>query len=236
MRFELVVPLLCLIKGVVLSETDVLNVPTEKVSGVPKESKAASILEDWSFKCGDGIRIIAIPDTGFPNGIYPVDGDGYVDLPMIGPLQVTTMSRSSCEKIVRETYIPLVRFSSIQVRRVISISFQGGFQNPGIYWLSPGATLWYALSLSGGTIREDGLKRIIWERDGEIMEQRIIELLKQQKTISELGFKSGDVIRVLARPKRNGWEIFRQDVVPLLSFGISGIVSAITLYEVYQRR
>lgn len=197
----------------------------------PADSVKGSALNDWHFLPGDAIRINVMPDTGFPNGIYPVDGDGYVDLPMVGPLQVTSMSKSDFEEKVKKVYIPLLRYSSVQVRRVISISFQGGFNRPGVYWMSPAATLWYSLSLTGGTAREDGMKRIKWERDGKIMEQKVTELLKVPKPIAELGFKSGDVIRVLNRPKKTGWDVFRQDVLPLISFGLSSAVTAITLYE-----
>ena len=194
-----------------------------------------SFLTDWNFHSGDAVRITVTPDTGFPNGIYPVDGDGYVDLPMIGPLQVTSMSKAEFEQKISEKFIPLLRFSSIQVRRVMSISFQGGFQRPGVYWLSPGATLWYALSLTGGTVREDGLNRIKWERGGERMGEKVTDLLGKPEPIAELGFQSGDVLRVLNRPKKTGWDVFRQDVLPLISFGLSTAITAITLYEWSQK-
>lgn len=200
-----------------------------------KTETTESILHDWHFVPGDAIMITTTPDTGFPNGIYPVYGDGFVDLPMIGPLQVTKMSRAEFEEKVKEVYIPLLRYSSILVRRVISISFQGGFQRPGVYWVSPGATLWYALSLCGSTIREDGLRKIKWERNGELMEQRVIDLLNTPKPMSELGIRSGDVMRVINRQKRTGWDVFRQDVLPLISFGLSTAVTAITLYEWSQK-
>ncbi len=191
---------------------------------------------EWNFLPGDAIRIIVTPDTGFPNGVYPVEADGFVDLPMIGPLSVKTMSRTDFEQKVKDAYIPILRFSSVQVRRVMSIGFQGGFRRPGVYWVTPGSTLWYALSLAGGTVREDGLKKIRWERDGKRMEQKVPELLKDPQAIFKLGLRSGDIFRVINRPKKTGWEIFRQDVLPLLSIGLSSAVTAITLYEWSQKR
>lgn len=190
---------------------------------------------EWNFLPGDAIRIIVTPDTGFPNGVYPVEADGFVDLPMIGPLSVKTVNRADFEKKVKDAYIPILRFSSVQVRRVMSIGFQGGFQRPGVYWVTPGSTLWRTISMTGGTIREDGLKKIKWERDGKRMDQKVIELLKNPQPIYKLGFRSGDIIRVIHRPKKTGWEIFRQDVLPLISIGLSSAVTAITLYEWSQR-
>jgi protein involved in polysaccharide export with SLBB domain len=188
-------------------------------------------INNWDFHTGDAIRITATPDTGFPNGIYPVDGDGFVDLPIIGPLNVKSMDKASFEKAVGDHYIPLLRYSSIQVRRMISISFQGGFRNPGVYWISPGATLWYALSLAGGPVREDGLKRIKWERGGTTFKQKIPDLIEMPETISELGFKSGDVIRVLIRPKRTGWEVFRQEIIPIIGLGSSSAIAAFYIHQ-----
>lgn len=205
-------------------------------AAVSKDSLDDPDAYEWTFLPGDAIRIIVTPDTGFPNGVYPVEADGYVDLPMIGPLSVRSTSRTDFEKRVKDAYIPLLRFSSVQVRRVMSIGFQGGFHRPGVYWITPGATLWYALSLSGGTTREDGLKKIKWERDGKKLDQKITELLKDPQPIYKLGLRSGDIIRVINRPKKTGWDVFRQDVLPILSFGLSSAVTAITLYEWSQKR
>jgi len=225
-----------------LEQTTEVSVPDKQSeNNQPVESNYKAIpndacIIDWNFKPGDGIKISVIPDSGFPNGIFAVDGQGYVDLPMIGPIQVTSMDRNKFQEIVTDTYIPLLRFSSIQVRRVISLSFQGGFQRPGVYWISPGATLWYALSLTGGVVREDGLRKIKWERNGEVMEIKGADLLKNPIPVMELGFQSGDVIRVINRPNRTGWEVFRQEILPIVSLGVSSAVSAITVYEWMQRR
>ncbi|NLG17868.1 MAG: hypothetical protein GX556_11095 [Fibrobacter sp.] len=212
-------------------------VTTTSAPSVPQisESSQGSFLTDWNFRPGDAIIITVTPDTGFPNGIYPVDGQGYVDLPMIGPLQVTKMGRASFEKKIGETWIPLLRFSSIQARRVISLTFQGGFNRPGTYWVSPGATLWRALSQTGGTVREDGIEKIKWKRGAQKMTPEFTELLTQTKPIAELGFQSGDILEVINRPKRTGWDIFKQDILPVVSFGLSSAVTAITLYEWSQK-
>lgn len=207
---------------------------TSKKITQPEQTGKVYIL-DWNFRPGDGVRINVMPDTGFPNELFVVDAQGYVDLPMIGPVQVTTVGRDEFQKMVYDAYIPLLRYSSVMVRRVISLSFQGGFRRPGVYWVSPGATLWYALSMTGGVIREDGLKRIKWEKNGQIMELRGIKLFENPAPIEEMGFQTGDVIRVIARQDRTGWEVFRQEILPLITFGISTALSAYTLYEVLDK-
>jgi len=205
------------------------------VSATVDSSENPAVYE-WNFLPGDAIRIIVTPDTGFPNGVYPVEADGFVDLPMIGPLSVKAMNRVEFEQKVKEAYIPILRFSSIQIRRVMSIGFQGGFRRPGVYWVTPGATLWYALSLAGGTEREVGLKKIKWERNGNRMEKKVSALLEVPQPIYKLGLRSGDIFRVINRPKKTGWDVFRQDILPIISFGLSSAVTAITLYEWSQKR
>jgi len=190
---------------------------------------------DWDFHPGDALRISVLPDTGFPTGLYPVDGQGYVDLPMVGPVQVTSISKSDFQKKISDSYTSLLRFSNIQVRRVISIGFQGGFQRPGVFWVSPGATLWYTISLSGGPVREDGYKRIKWERSGKIINRQLADMIYSQKPIEELGFRSGDVLRSVVRPQRSGWDVFRQDVLPILSLAVSSAVTALSVYSIYTR-
>ncbi|HEX2955669.1 MAG TPA: hypothetical protein VHO70_02485, partial [Chitinispirillaceae bacterium] len=67
------------------------------------------------------------------------------------------------------------------------------------------------------------------------MDQKVTDLLKVPEPVAKLGFRSGDVIRVLNRPKKTGWDVFRQDVLPLVTFALSSAVTAITLYEWSQR-
>jgi protein involved in polysaccharide export with SLBB domain len=191
---------------------------------------------DWDFRPGDALKINVLPDTGFPNGLYPVDGQGYVDLPIVGPIQVTSISKADFQKKITDSYINLLRFSNIQVRRVISIGFQGGFQRPGLYWVSPGATLWYTISMSGGPVREDGFKRIKWERSGKIINRHLANMIESQKPVEELGFRSGDVLRSVVRPQRTGWDVFRQDVLPLLSLAVTSSVTALSVYQLYLRK
>lgn len=212
------------------NKQDTLAVKSDSV--LPRHS----FVGDWNFRPGDAVKISVVPDTGFPNGIYPVDGQGYVDLPMIGPLRVTRMSKEDFEKKVGDSYANLLRFSSIQVRRLISIGFQGGFEHPGTYWFSPGATLWYAISTTGGPVREDGYKRIKWERSGTTINSNMAEIVMSQEPLAEIGLQSGDIIRTIIRPKRTGWDVFKQDVLPLVSLGLSTAVSSLTVYELYKRR
>lgn len=241
LRLPVIALMIFVITGILFSQDVQKSAQPQQQPATQESTKANETvtgkiyMSDWDFHPGDALRINALPDTGFPSGLYPVDGQGYVDLPLVGPIQVTTISKLDFQKKISDSYINLLRFASIQVRRVVSISFQGGFQHPGVYWVSPGATLWYAISVSGGPVREDGFRRIKWERCGKIINKHLASMVDSQKPIEDLGFRSGDVLRCLVRPQRTGWEVFREDVLPILSLAVTSAVTALSAYQIYTR-
>jgi protein involved in polysaccharide export with SLBB domain len=181
---------------------------------------------NWNFQPGDALRISAAPDTGFPNGIYQIHTNGYVDLPMLGTVKVVPSQRDSIELFVKQGYVNFIRDPHIQVDRVIRVSLLGGFIKPGLYWISPETTLWNAVYMAGGPMREDGIKKMRWERNGKIVKKKLITDFESGKTLEEMGFNSGDQISVTARTKRSTWEIVIQDVIPIASFVMAIVTTA----------
>jgi len=80
-------------------------------------------------------------------------------------------------------------------------------------------------------VREDGIKKMHWVHDdsGKIVTRNILPYLQSDKSLLAIGFKSGDQLTVTATPKQQGWEVFRDDILPVLSLAVSILVS----YEVY---
>lgn len=183
---------------------------------------------NWNFQSGDALRITAVPDTGFPNGIYQIHRNGNVDLPMLGIVKVVPSRKDSFELLIRQGYVQYIKDPNIQVHRMIRVSLLGGFIKPGLYWISPEATLWNSIYMAGGTINEDGIKKMRWERNGKIVKRKLISDFESGKTLDEMGFKSGDQISVTSRSKKSSWEIILQDVMPVLSFVIA-IVTTVSV-------
>jgi protein involved in polysaccharide export with SLBB domain len=182
---------------------------------------------NWNFQCGDALGISAIPDTGFPNGIYQINKNGFVDLPMLGPVKVTQTKRDSFEMFIRSAYVSYVNDPNIQIRRLIRVSILGGFIKPGLYWISTETSLWNAVYIAGGTTSEDGVKKMRWERNGKTVKKSLIEDFQSGKTLDEMGFSSGDQISVNSRSKKSTWEFVLQDVIPILSFAITIVTFSI---------
>jgi len=197
---------------------------------------AAVAAHPLPFQAGDALEIRTYPDTtAFPRGFYPIDGEGFVDFPIIGYVKVTTLSADALTKMLAEKYVDYMRYPTMSVRPVMRITFQGGFMRPGLYWINPNATLWEALQMTGGTQRMDGCQKIKWERSGKVVSDKLIVTLEDGKSLYQIGFKSGDQITVLQQPYRTKWEMFRGDVIPLISTSLSLVISALTLYFTAQR-
>jgi protein involved in polysaccharide export with SLBB domain len=186
------------------------------------------------FKAGDALEIIPYPDTAFPAGHYPIDGEGYVDFPIIGYVKVTTMSPDMLAKLLAERYVDYMRYPLMTIRPVIRVTFNGGFYKPGDYWIDPHASLWQAIQIAGGTLRSDGYKKLQWERSNVILKKNLSLILEEGKSLYQIGFQTGDQITIIQQPLRTKWEVISSDIIPLLITSISIIISAFALYNTSQ--
>lgn len=184
-----------------------------------------------SFKPGDALSISVFPDTShFLNGVYTIDNRGYSELPIIGPVKVTDMSKRELEDSLKTVYISYLRYPHIQIKPMMRIALLGGFYNPGLYWIEPQKNVWNLVQLGGGTIREDGITKMHWDRNQEVVSSDLVPIFESGQSLCELGFQSGDQIQVTQRPKQRPWDVFRQDVLPVLATTITAISTSVTLY------
>ncbi len=181
------------------------------------------------FSEGDAVRIVVYPDTNFLNGVYPIDSKGEIILPMVGRVQVTDKTDTQLLEYLRSRYAEYLRYPLIAVKPMVRLSFLGGFARPGLYYVDPRATFWHAVSLAGGTEREDGIKKMRWERDRTTVSRDLVALYQSDKGIYEMGFQSGDQIWVTSRPKRHFWDVFRNDVIPVVGIAMSVVATAVTV-------
>lgn len=192
-----------------------------------------------SFSPGEALHISTWPDTGaFPEGVYLIDGEGYVNFPIIGFVKVTEFTPDSLAKFLAEKYVDFMRYPHMTIRPLIRIAFNGGFYKPGLYWVDPRYSLWEALQLAGGVTRTDGFKKLKWERGGTVLTKDLTPLLEEGKSLYQIGFKSGDQITIVQTPHREGWELFKADVLPIITLSVSTIISVLSIYNtlmIYRR-
>jgi|SRR5271157_1272136 protein involved in polysaccharide export with SLBB domain len=189
----------------------------------------------YPFKKGDAFRLIVSPDTAhFLNGIFQIDDDGIALFPIIGKVRVDNLSEKKLTAFLDSQYLSYLRYPNVRVQPLIRVAMLGGFFRPGMYYLSPTSSLWDALAQAGGPVREDGLKKIHWERSNVVLKENLLPDIEAGVSLSKIGITSGDQLWVTHVVKRDGWEIFQTEVIPVLSISVTAMSAAATLYFSYQ--
>jgi protein involved in polysaccharide export with SLBB domain len=171
---------------------------------------------------GDALRIRSYPDTAsFVSGYYTIMDSGFVTLPMIGSIKVTETSIAELTRHLNDYYAKYVAYTSLQIEPQIRIYFLGGFLRPGAYLVSPFQTFSNAISLAGGTVRDDGLHLLKWERNGKEMAKDLTAAVESPQSLYVMGFKSNDQVCVTVRGKR--------EISPLTAYLTSSLISLGTL-------
>jgi len=218
--------------------------PANKADTVRKEPAPAAVDSSQArgfAMPGEAIRISAYPDTSaFVNGFYTIDGEGRIYLPIIGKMDVSGMSEKAFLDTLKAQYISYLRYPNLQVRHLVRVSLLGGFQRPGLYYIDPDNSIWDAVYQTGGTTREDGLKRMKWERDRQIVAEDIVPYYQSGQSLRAIGFQSGDQLWTPVDPKRNWWEVAVRDVVlsqifPIVTTSASLYISYL-MYKTYRTR
>lgn len=178
------------------------------------------------FVEGNAMEISVYPDTSsFLNNVYPIDGDGYVYLPILGKVKITQMDKSGLRDFLISKYTEFLKFPNIQVRPLIRASILGGVAKPGLYYVDPANSFWHIVQIAGGTIDEDGLKKMRWKRNNEDVSGNLIPILQSGKSLEQIGFRSGDQIWI-PTPNKPGF------LDKISKF--SGIISVgVTIYTLY---
>ncbi len=189
---------------------------------------------DWPqypFTPGDGLLISTLPDTNsFLNGTYAIDDRGYVELPIIGKVQVSKMTIKQFIQFLRKNYESYLRFPNIYVKPLVRVSLLGGFVRPGLYYVDINSSLWDVINMAGGTLSEDGIYDMKWERNHKEKTDKLVKYFESGISLKKMGFKSGDILWTPSPTRRRFWDKVR-DVMPILTFA----TTVWAIYNTYQR-
>ncbi len=187
------------------------------------------------FRKGDAVRIEVAQDSlHFINGTYSIGDDGCVVLPVLGRVEIDTMQQAYLTAYLNAAYLRFLRYPTVQVQPLIRLSLLGGFARPGFFYISPSASVWDAVAMAGGPIREDGIQKISWERSGKMLSDNLLAPIQSGESLTKMGIQSGDQLWVTHVPKRDGWEIFITDVLPIISVSVSALATSATFFYVFQ--
>jgi protein involved in polysaccharide export with SLBB domain len=212
---------------------------TETFPQFPKKELlwADSLIDDdWQLKPGDAIQIFAHPDTAsFLHDIYPIDGRGNIFLPMVGKVSIMKYEKKDFIKFVQTYYEQYLLSPNVQVLHLIPISLLGGFNKPGLYYIDLNSTIWQVIQEAGGTIQDDGLRKMKWKRKKKVLKSNLFELIESSKSISELGFQSSDQL-ITPSPNKPGVLAKTAQILPYVAIIIQGYTVYITWLAIQRNR
>lgn len=144
---------------------------------------------------GDIVRL-RIWREGDLSGDFPVDQNGMVTFPKLGPLRVSDETTSSLKAKLVIAYQQVLRNPSIEVTHLRRVSISGAVRTPGLYPVDPTVTIADAVALAGGATPDGVHGRVELIRNGT----RIGVKLDDTAQIADLPLRSGDQLFV---PERN---------------------------------
>jgi protein involved in polysaccharide export with SLBB domain len=209
----------------VIFHVDVFFADSQILASSSPTSQRQAISEQ-PFRPGDAVQISVYPDsTSFLHRIFPIDGEGYIFLPIVGKKRIIGMTQSQFIEYLEQDFEAYLKTPNIQIRPLIRASALGGFARPNLYYIDPNATLWDLVQMAGGTVTEDGLKKMKWERNGKEFNFDLLSSYQAGRSLTQMGFRSGDQIWTPSLGKPSMWS----KMLPIISVG----VSFITLYYWY---
>ncbi len=183
-----------------------------------------------AIRPGDAIQILVYPDTSsFLHNVFRVDGEGNIFLPIVGKVRVTDMSEQEFIQFIKDNFSNYLKGPNLQVKHLIGVSLLGGFIRPGLYYVDQNLTLWQLLQMAGGTVHENGLKTMKWERNKKVINDDLVPYFQSGRSLQNLGMKSGDQIWTKTPGQPDIWQKSTQIVLPFVSVA----VSVYTLYLTY---
>ncbi len=187
-------------------------------------SPAGNLMAQTEFEPGDAVQILLFPDTTSAlHNLYPIDG--FIFLPLVGKVKITAMSSDQLVGYLRDNFQQYLKSPNIQVRPLMRLGLIGGFHHPGFYYVDRKQTLWQLMHNAGGPVLEEGLSMMVWEREGKIVQEDLIDLVESRKSFKDLGFRSGDQIRVRNPEQPDFWERARQ-ITPVLTLFLTAYLAS----------
>jgi len=187
---------------------------------------------DRQFIKGDGLIIDTFPDTtSFLHRTFSIDGNGMVEFPMIGKVNISEMTTKQLEDFLKSEFKSYLKSPNLIVKPVIRISVLGGIFRPGLYYVDYDNSLWSVIHKVGGTISEDGLKEMKLERNSEVVHGNLIPYLENGESLRNIGIKSGDQIWIPSPDRPTFWTHLGE-VLPVATF----VTSLFMIYLTYQQQ
>jgi protein involved in polysaccharide export with SLBB domain len=152
-------------------------------------------------------------------GEYPVQENGVVVFPRIGPIKVTDLSKTELRDSLVRAFSQYLQTPSIDVRYLRRVNVLGAVREPGVFYIDETFTLADALALAGGSEthgRPDKVKLVRGSTE-------LIGGIQRGTKLADLPLESGDQLIV---PERN-WFSRNTAIVATLMSGLLSLSVAL---------
>ena len=156
--------------------------------------------DSYTLDFGDVLKIQLIGQNDSIDS-YQLARDGSINMPDIGKIFLSGLSlKNASEMIVakiKQTYIGVEAYISLENIRDVSILVSGNAYNPGIYTLNGSSNMLHALHAAGGISEYGSYRNVQLIRDNNIIETiDIYDILLKGELGSSTRLRSGDMIFV----------------------------------------
>jgi len=159
------------------------------------------------------IQIWREPDL---SGMFLVDPEGFVTLPLLGRVHVADLPLRELRDELVGRYAVELRNPSISITPRRRVYVLGEVTRPGLLALDPTMTLAGAVALAGGANREGDLSKLRIMRDGQVL----MDSAGPEADLLSVDIRSGDQIFV----DRRGWFDRNSTFIVSATIGIAGII------------
>ena len=169
--------------------------------------RADSVL---SLRPGDVIKIQVWQHEEL-SGEFPVDENGNLLYPIVGELDVRTLSVQDLRLRIRTELGRLLTQPYVAVVPLFRVAVLGEVNKPGLYSVDPTLTVYDLVALAGGSTRAANDRELRLVRSGELYPLPLNATAIARSTLRELGVRSGDQLLVPRRTfTREDWLLILQ--------------------------
>jgi polysaccharide export outer membrane protein len=147
---------------------------------------------------GDVIRITVFQHAEV-SGDFPIDENWKLVLPMIGEMNVRSMTVPELRTHIRNEMAQLYSRQFITVVPLFRVAVLGEVHRPNLYSVDPTMTIYDVLALAGGTTRDAKVEEMKLIRTGQLVPAPVDAAALAAATLRELGVRSGDQLIVPRR-------------------------------------
>jgi protein involved in polysaccharide export with SLBB domain len=203
-------------------------------ASLAQEGTAPGPTYDDVFIAGEALTVDVALDTGaFLSGGYPIDSAGYVDMPVVGKIEVGGRRRSDVETFLSQKFANYLRDTHVKVVPAIRLTLLGFWVRQGMYYVNPKSTVWEAVYVSGGMAGERTIDKIDVMRGSQIISISFLDEYSRGSTLAKAGFHSGDIIVVpIPRDNTGFWYWFTQTITTTAQIAAI-LTSAMSAYIIY---